>query len=103
MKTKIDTNKALNAGMVILFLATVFALLNFKPALAVFLWIVCSIFFFIRMSRTDEQKKTKKIDELKEAFEAGREYQAYKENANLEEKSWEYTFEKWYGRTYDKS
>jgi hypothetical protein len=32
---------------------------------------------------------------LAEAFEAGREYQEYKSNANLEEKSWEYTFAKW--------
>jgi hypothetical protein len=32
---------------------------------------------------------------LERAFEAGREYQEYKGNANLEEKSWELTFSKW--------
>jgi len=33
---------------------------------------------------------------LLKAFEAGREYQEYKSNINLEEKSWDYTFDKWY-------
>lgn len=32
---------------------------------------------------------------LEKAFEAGREYQEYKGNVNLEEKSWDYTFAKW--------
>ena len=32
---------------------------------------------------------------LEQVFEAGREYQEYKGNANLEEKSWDYTFSKW--------
>jgi hypothetical protein len=41
------------------------------------------------------------LEDIKEAFEAGREYQAYKENANLEEKSWEYTFEKWFDRYFN--
>jgi hypothetical protein len=30
-----------------------------------------------------------------EAFEAGREYQEYKSNANLEKESWKYTYAKW--------
>lgn len=34
-------------------------------------------------------------DLLEQAFEAGREYQEYKGNTNLEEKSWDYTFSKW--------
>lgn len=42
------------------------------------------------------------IDDLKDAFEAGREYQEYKHNANLEEKSWDYTFEKWLERKVKK-
>lgn len=42
------------------------------------------------------------IDDLKDAFEAGREYQEYKHNANLEEKSWGYTFEKWFERKVKK-
>jgi hypothetical protein len=37
----------------------------------------------------------KPLNLLEKAFEAGREYQAYKEHANLEEKSWDYTFPKW--------
>jgi hypothetical protein len=41
----------------------------------------------------DELNKNKTL--LKDAFEAGCEYQEYKSNVNLEEKSWEYTFEKW--------
>jgi hypothetical protein len=32
---------------------------------------------------------------LEKAFEAGREYQEYKGIANLEEKSWNFTFAKW--------
>jgi hypothetical protein len=36
--------------------------------------------------------------DLQNAFEAGREYQEYKGNINLEEKSWEYTFEKWFDK-----
>jgi hypothetical protein len=32
---------------------------------------------------------------LFEAFEAGREYQEYKSNANLEVQSWKYTYAKW--------
>jgi len=35
------------------------------------------------------------LNMMEKAFEAGREYQEYKSNANLEEKSWDYTFAKW--------
>ena len=39
--------------------------------------------------------KTSDVTLLEQAFEAGREYQEYKGKANLEEKSWDYTFAKW--------
>jgi hypothetical protein len=108
IKIDIDTNMVLNAGIGIFLVATLFALLHYKPMIVVFLWAVFLVLFFIRMARVDKkeiiEKQFKKFLELKDAFEAGREYQEYKSNANLEEKSWEYTFEKWYGRTYnDKS
>jgi len=35
------------------------------------------------------------LNMMEKAFEAGREYQEYKSNANLEEKSCGYTFAKW--------
>lgn len=37
-----------------------------------------------------------KKEELRIAFDAGREYQEYKSNVHTEQKSWDYTFENWY-------
>lgn len=74
------------------------------------IFIFCAIFMTVfliftvcvdKNKRKKEEKRLKKMAELSDAFEAGREYQEYKGNANLEEKSWDKTFEKWYERTYN--
>jgi hypothetical protein len=101
----IDTNMVLNAGAGIFFIATLLAAFYNKPLFAVFLWTIFFVFFLTRIARLDKkeelEKQNRKMHELKDAFEAGREYQEYKSNANLEEKSWNYTFEKWYEKTYN--
>ncbi len=79
----------MSVGFLIL---TLIAFLHLKFILALVFFIATFVFFSYLITRNATR------DELKEAFEAGQEYQAYRENANLEEKSWEYTFEKWYER-----
>jgi NhaP-type Na+/H+ or K+/H+ antiporter len=90
---------------VVFFVAMIVALTHMQPIIAAACWAVFITIFLIFIARTDKremtEKRLRKMSELRDAFEAGREYQEYKGNANLEEKSWEYTFDKWYERTYN--
>jgi hypothetical protein len=103
---KININKTLNIIAILFLIATISAEILNKSTLTIYLWVGFLLCFFTRVGLIVFKKKNPtykliKTLELKEAFEAGREYQEYKSNANLEEKSWEYTFDKWYERTYN--
>jgi len=100
-------NPMLDISGILFLIAMVASLVNMWPLAAAFFWAAFMAVFFILVARTDKretiEKQNKKMAELRDAFEAGREYQEYKGNANLEEKSWDKTFEKWYEKNYNKT